>query len=208
LSAKGRDPDDRVIATAIGCVRPKLYAFSGDAGWMTSLGFRAYIEHLRGRFDFEVADFADSGRDTNRVVYDVVSQPPERMLVFLGYSLGANGCAWNQQMVRIYCEAHGGRVREIALLVGFDPTKNGAPLTNYPIERHVRRCLLFRQKAWWFPSSAIAGRGVYSRTEDGPKIETTEVHESHLTVQTDFKLQNICTAAILAEERTWSSMVA
>jgi hypothetical protein len=184
--------------------RPKLYAFSGDAGWMLSLGFKAYVEWLGKQHGYEIAEFADSGRDTNRVVYDVISQPLERMLVFVGYSLGANGCAWNQQMVRIYCDAHRMPVREIALLVGFDPTKNGAPLMNYPIEKHVKRCLLFQQKAWWYPSSAIAGRGVYHRTSGGPRIETTVVRESHLGVQTDKSLQGICTGAILAEEKKWA----
>ena len=104
-------------------------------------------------------------------------------------------------MLRVYCEAHKMQVRGIALIVGFDPTKNGLPLTDYPIEKHVKRCLLFQQTAWWYPSSFFAGRGVYSRTEDGPQIETTKVSEDHLWVQADRKLHDICTAAILAEEK-------
>jgi hypothetical protein len=172
---------------------------------MTSPGFRAYVKDFSKRHDYEVAEFADSGRDTNRVIYDVVSQPLDRMLVFLGYSLGANGCAWNQQMVRIYCEAHGKRPRAIELLVGFDPTKNGAPLSNYPIERHVKRCLLFQQTSKLYPSSFIAGRGVYHRTSDGPVIETTKVKEDHLWVQADKNLQGICTGAILAEEKKFNA---
>ncbi len=165
----------------------KLYAFMGDGGYTFSAGFNAYIDRLGIALGVEVLKIADSGRNTNVVAADMFAQPIERIIIFVGYSLGANGAAWCQYALK---------ARHVDLLVGFDPTRNGPPLSMYPIGWRVKRCLCFQQTAWWFPSSMFYGRGLYVRASDGPQIEVTQVQMDHLWVQSSKRLQDICTAAV------------
>jgi len=185
----------------------KLYAFSGDTGWGLSLGFKEYVERIKIQFGFELSEYGDNVYQINLtgIVQDILAQPPERMIVILGYSLGANALAWLQLALLNYCNLRNLPVRDITLLVGFDPTKNGPSLNLYPIESHVKRCLLFRQRAWWFPTSLMFGRGQYARRANGPQIEVTDVYEDHWFLQGDRNLQKICTDVILTEERKWKA---
>lgn len=174
----------------------KIYGLLGDGGYAFSPAFNTYLEKLGTLFGCERMTLPDSGRDTNTVCLDILAQPPARKIVILGYSLGANGCAWVQQALRAVCRAQQVPVRPIDLIVGFDPTKNGPDLKNWPIEAHVKRCLLFQQMDWWWPTSLWFGRGKYTAAPGGPAIETTQVHMDHLLVQGSKKLQDICTQAI------------
>lgn len=169
-------------------MRAKIYQFLGDGGYIFSMGFSAFGTHLIN-LGYEVQKFPDSGRNPLPVVDDVLAQPKDRPIIFLGYSLGANGCAWNAHALR-------NSGRDIALIVGWDPTVNGPPLSQYPIGRHVKRCICFQQIAWWLPTSFFAGRGVYVRKPDGPKIEIKKTTNDHLLVQFDGSLQQIATEAI------------
>lgn len=80
-------------------------------------------------------------------------------------------------------------------VVGWDPTLLsalwGAPLSNYPIGRNVKRCLCF-VNTWWLSPSSIFGFGhaVYKQGAGGPSIEVTKVWTDHLLVQFDKTLQN------------------
>jgi hypothetical protein len=189
-------------------LNPKIYGMLGDVRMpFTSVPFENYLKSLREK-GFEVQIVADSTRELNNIVYDIVSQPPSRMIALVGYSLGANGCAWIQQALRVYWRRNAdihlqSPVRPIALIVGFDPTKNSR-LDLYPIESHVQRCLLFQQCAWWFPTSLFYGRGAYVRhVPDGPAIETTRMYADHLWMQDNEYLKGICTGALLAEDKKW-----
>src|SRR5262245_24870428 len=111
-------------------MKPKVYCFLGDGGYMFSLGFSQLADRLAG-LGCDVQKFADSGRDVNRVAADIAKH--NRPIIFMGYSLGANGCAWNAQTER-----------QIDLLIGVDPTRNGPSLKNYPISDNVKRCTQFK----------------------------------------------------------------
>ena len=120
---------------------------------------------------------------------DVLNEKPYRPLVFTGFSLGANACAWTaRELARMN--------RPVELIIGFDPTVNGPPLSDYPIEANVKRCICFHQETKLRPTSWAFGRAVYVRSETGPKIETYDIEQDHMLVQFNKDLQMIAEKAI------------
>jgi hypothetical protein len=171
-------------------VNTKVYLFLGQGGYTFSGGFSSFGDRIAS-LGYEVQKFPDSGRNLNAVYQDVREQPIERKIAFFGYSLGANACAWNAKTLHDYFPQ-----RRIDLVVGWDATIYSS-LDGYPIGRNVKRCLCF-QNASWFGLSSIFGFGhnVYTRTADGPAIETTKVYTDHLLIQSRKDLQDIALAAL------------
>lgn len=157
----------------------KVYLFLGHGGYLFSLGFSAFGDRLAA-MGYEVEKFPDSGRDVNRVRADVMAQPKDRPIIMIGYSLGANGCAWNAKACR---------PREIALVVGFDPTANGPSLKEYMLGPNVKRALCFMKSSAITPDSWFFGGSRYYRTTDGPQIIIKQGGFSHLAIQSDSTLQ-------------------
>lgn len=169
--------------------RPKVYVFLGDQtfGRGMSAGFSEFANKIY-TLGYEVKVLADSGRNVSVPVQDVMQQPQERKIVFMGYSLGGNGAAWAAtELLRQDKLAH------IDLLVGFDPTILaavwGSGLSKYPLGKNVKRALCFTNRLWFGTGMLGFGHGVYARAPGGPTIETTTVYMDHLMVQSDYGLQ-------------------
>lgn len=172
----------------------KIYGLLGDGGSVTSEPFEQYVRHMQSP-TCQVDIIYDSGRDTGKVCADIISEDRDCNIILLGYSLGANGCAWVQKALVPWCKMLKVPLREIALIVGFDPTQNSR-LDIFPIGAHVKRCLCFHQTSYLYPSTWLYGHGVYSRDPDGPQIEVTLCKASHLWVQSEGGLRALCTTAV------------
>src|SRR5262249_54810008 len=120
----------------------------------------------------------------NEMIRAITALPRERPVAILGFSLGANGAAWLAYWLKVY-------KRQIALIVGFDPTKNGASLSDFPIGNNVKRCICFHQT-----NPDLFGNGAYVRAKDGPVIEVHNFADPHLAGQFYRPLQDIAVAAI------------
>ena len=168
----------------------KVYVLLGHIGPVLSTGFRSWGRYLRDVYGYDV-EIIRSGYYKRMPVFlnDVMNVKPHRHLVFCGYSLGANACAWiAKELARMN--------RPVALIIGFDPTVNGPPLSDYPIEANVKRCICFHQETKLRLTSWAFGRAVYVRAETGPKIETYDIEQDHLLVQFNKDLQMIAEQAI------------
>ena len=168
---------------------PKLYALTGDGGSIFSQGFIAWANAQEPSPKFKL--HYDSGRSTVGICSDIMSQPKERRIALVGYSLGGNGTAWiADAMWKVDPK------RAIDLIVAVDPTKNGPALSNYPIRSNVKRALLFKQVAMWSPINWFAGRGELVAAPGGPFIDTQELHADHLWLQFSSSWQIPATRAI------------
>jgi len=176
-------------------MKGKVYGFLGDGSYITSKPFADYCRSLQSA-TCEVEIVADSGRDTGKVCVDIVGEDRDCGIILIGYSLGANGCAWVQSALVPWCKMLKIPVRPIELIVGFDPTSNGPALSNYPIGSHVKKCICFHQTSYLFPSSLLFGHGVYTAAPGGPQIETIACKADHLWVQASKSLQTICSNVV------------
>lgn len=142
------------------------YAFSASfARWAKSLeerGFRVIIWQYPQRIDL--------------IIPVIERQPPEEKTILTGYSLGGNACAW----------VANGTKRPIDLIIAFDPTRNGPPLSRYPLGRHVKRAVCFCGTGWG-PTSLFWGGGHLV----GPQVEHIPTRIDHLFVQASGRLRDI-----------------
>ena len=95
-------------------MKPLVLLLLGDGGTATSFGFQAFGGRLERELGVEVKVFYDSGRNVGAVV-EAAILAGERPVALVGYSLGANGCAWAAAELKR-------RGRRVALVAGLDPT--------------------------------------------------------------------------------------
>src|SRR5262252_6375736 len=117
-------------------MKGKVYGFLGDGSYITSKPFADYCRSLQSA-TCEVEIVADSGRDTGKVCVDIVGEDRDCGIILIGYSLGANGCAWVQSALVPWCKMLKIPVRPIELIVGFDPTSSGSTLSTALEDRVV-----------------------------------------------------------------------
>ena len=147
-----------------------IFGILGHGGWALSLGFAQFVYSLRE--DGHRVMICTQPQGVDVIAQEVRKTPLREPTVLLGYSLGANSCAW------VAKELGNAPERKIALVVGFDPTTHGAPLSDYPFGSHVEKVVCFRNVGSW-PSSWLAGGAVYV----GPQVQVIDVTTDHLWVQ-------------------------
>jgi dienelactone hydrolase len=110
------------------------------------------------------------------IVPAIEKQPEGEKTVLMGYSLGGNSCAWCARATK----------HPIDLILAFDPTRNGPPLSQYPLGKHVKKAICFCG-AGYGPTSLFWGGGHLV----GPQVEHIPTKVDHLFVQDSKKLRNI-----------------
>ncbi len=157
--------------------KPRVYGLLGDGGYALSPGFNSFLDRLAAA-GYDVLKREDSGRDTNFLVKDALSQPADRHIAAVGYSLGGNGTAWFADAMWKVRPS-----RKIAMIAAIDATRNGPSLRNYPIRGNVGRVVCIRQTLPWSPTNWFAGGGQLVAAEGGPLINYVDTWADHLYVQ-------------------------
>jgi hypothetical protein len=112
----------------------------------------------------------------NTIVNSIRQLPPDEPVILIGYSLGANATT------RI---SHALPNREIALAIAYDPSIHSEV---FPADGNVRRVLLYHNN-----SLSLWG---HARIP-GPQVETTEINQGHLSVDSNQQLHARTLEAVL-----------
>ena len=159
----------------------RVFIFYGQGGWIVSGGMYNLGLRLRG-LGYSVS--FHGAQEYAKVANAIDNTPDDIPCAGLGFSLGGNALAWMAQRVLR-------KTRKINLLVAYDPTKNGPPLSEFELDDHVLRAISYKQVGWFFTSFAF-GRGVLV----GPQVEVVETRNEHLLVQYDESLHRRTIAAL------------
>lgn len=143
-----------------------VHILDGQGGYIFSAGMHTFGSTL-SKDGYEVHHWGWTQH--RQVALALALAPSSAKLALLGFSLGGNACAWiaNDKSVG----------RPIDLLVAYDPTVNGPPLSNYPIRANVKRAICYRQMGWML-TSFMFGRGKLY----GDKVEEHQFYGDHLAV--------------------------
>jgi hypothetical protein len=150
----------------------RVHILYGQGGFLTSMGMNTFGRSLDAkRFDVRFWNWSDHRQVAQTISVGVTSK--DSKIAIMGYSLGANACAWIANDIT--------NKKHIDLLVAYDPTVNGPPLSQYPIGSNVKRAICYRQMGY-IATSLMFGRGHLYSTPGGPKIEEVQVYADHLYV--------------------------
>jgi hypothetical protein len=153
----------------------RVYVISGQGGALTSSGMTQLAARLS-----EIKGLTVSSHDwfngPNTIVNSIRQLPTDEPVILIGYSLGANATT------RI---SHALPNREIALAIAYDPSIHSEV---FPADGNVRRMLLYHNN-----SLSLWG---HARIP-GPQVETTEINQGHLSVDSDQQLHARTLEAVL-----------
>ena len=153
----------------------RVYVISGQGGALTSSGMTQLAARLS-----EIRGLTVSSHDwfegPNIIVNSIRKLPKDEPVILIGYSLGANATT------RI---SHALPNREIALAIAYDPSIHSEV---FPADGNVRRMLLYHNN-----SLSLWG---HARIP-GPQVETTEINQGHLSVDSDQQLHARTLEAVL-----------
>lgn len=165
----------------------KVYIIYGWFGLAASGGIHAFGHYLQSK-GYEVVFCRYQYPDwivTN--LEETTERTRPRALI--GYSLGANCCAWVANRTNTM----------IDLIVGYDPTRRGPPLSNYPIGKNVRHCIQYNNRGLLF-TNLFVGKGAY--VNNGcPSFLSYDITDEHLLVQYNQKLHIITESALERVEK-------
>ena len=161
-----------------------IFLIYGWFGRISSGGFHSFGKQLEG-LGYDVVFCADNTHP-DLIAAQIASLQKTRKVALIGYSVGANCCAWVQRLTGD---------RTIDLIVGYDPTRRGPPLSNYPIGANVKRCIQYRNTGRLF-TNVLFGGGTYVPAKSGPVIETRNIAQEHLLVQNNSDLHRLTIQAL------------
>jgi hypothetical protein len=153
----------------------RVYVIFGQGGALTSTGMTrlaARLSEIRGL----TVSSHDWFKGPNIIVNSIRQLPKGEPVILIGYSLGANATT------RI---SHALPNREIALAIAHDPSIHSEV---FPADGNVRRMLLYHNN-----SLSLWG---HARIP-GLQVETTEINEAHLSVDSDQQLHARTLEAVL-----------
>ena len=153
----------------------RVYVIYGQGGALTSSGMTQLAARLS-----EIRGLTVSSHDwfngPNVIVNNIRQLPTDEPVILIGYSLGANATTWISNALPN---------REIALAIAYDPSIHSKVL---PADGNVRRMLLYHNNSF-----SLWG---HARIR-GPQVETTEINEGHLSVDSDQQLHARTLEAVL-----------
>jgi hypothetical protein len=153
----------------------RVYVIFGQGGTLTSSGMTrltARLSEIRGL----TVSSHDWFKGPNIIVNSIRQLPKGEPVILIGYSLGANATT------RI---SHALPNREIALAIAYDPSIHSEV---FPADGNVRRMLLYHNNS----------RSLWGHARiPGPQVETTEINEGHLSVDSDQQLHARTLEAVL-----------
>jgi len=155
-----------------------IHLILGQFGYMLSFGFASWGDHLRERYPVTTWPTPQAVAE---IVTAIEAQPRLEKTAIVGFSLGSNAAAWIAAATS----------HPIDLIVAFDPTRQGASLSDYALGKHVRRAICFKGVGYW-PSSWFAGGGQLV----GPQVEVIPTSTDHLMMQFDNRLRTLAEEAL------------
>jgi pimeloyl-ACP methyl ester carboxylesterase len=158
-----------------------IHLLYGQGGRLTSWGFGMFGQELE--------------REGHKVKYwnysqwprVLISYPAEPKTILLGYSIGANACAWIAKQYP---------TMPIDLIAALDPTMNGPGLAEYELGPQVKKAISFHQTGWW-PTSLFFGGAFLT----GPQVEVVEYSCDHFLSQFDRTVLERIKAEVNAVEK-------
>jgi hypothetical protein len=153
----------------------RVYVIYGQGGALTSSGMTqlaARLSEIRGL----TVSSHDWFKGPNTIVNSIRQLPPDEPVILIGYSLGANATTWISNALPN---------REIALAIAYDPSIHSKVL---PADGNVRRMLLYHNN-----SLSLWG---HARIP-GPQVETIEINQGHLSVDSNQQLHARTLEAVL-----------
>jgi hypothetical protein len=153
----------------------RVYVISGQGDALTSSGMTQLAARLS-----EIRGLTVSSHDwfngPNFIVNSIRQLPTDEPVILIGYSLGANATT------RI---SHALPNREIALAIAYDPSIHSEV---FPADGNVRRVLLYHNN----------GLSLWGHARiPGPQVETTEINQGHLSVDSNQQLHARTLEAVL-----------
>jgi len=153
----------------------RVYVIYGQGGALTSSGMTQLAARLS-----EIRGLTVSSHDwfngPNVIVNNIRQLPTDEPVILIGYSLGANATTWISNALPN---------REIALAVAYDPSIHSKVS---PADGNVRRMLLYHNNSFSLWGHALI---------PGPQVETIEINEGHLSVDSDQQLHARTLEAVL-----------
>jgi hypothetical protein len=153
----------------------RVYVIFGQGGALTSSGMTqlaARLSEIRGL----TVSSHDWFKGPNTIVNSIRQLPTDEPVILIGYSLGANATTWISNALPN---------RKIALAIAYDPSIHSKVL---PADGNVRRMLLYHNNSFSLWGHARI---------PGPQVETTEINEGHLSVDSDQQLHARTLEAVL-----------
>jgi hypothetical protein len=153
----------------------RVYVIFGQGGTLTSTGMTRLVARLSEIRGLTVSSH-DWFKGPNVIVNSIRKLPKGEPVILIGYSLGANATTWI---------SHALPNREIALAIAYDPSIHSEVL---PADGNVRRMLLYHNN----------GLSLWGHARiPGPQVETIEINEGHLSVDSDQQLHVRTLEAVL-----------